>query len=167
MKITYFYNYKTDQIKIKSLIASAFELWNRPTKFHLANQSPLTAYLYSLCVVKLKCITLLRHNLRISGKGPFSKTPLSAGNRALFVRVCFHLQCPLLLTLQYYRAAQGWLFLQHNDSLCDKIGWANLSGYSHRCRLTQGCQRGLLGQAGLEVQVDPSVTQVERHFQLS
>lgn len=99
-----------------------------------------------------------------SGKGPFSKTPLSAGNRALFVSVCFHLKCPLLVRLQYCRAAQGWLFLQHNDCLCDKICWANLSGYSHQCRLTQGCQRGLVGRAGPEVQVDPSETQDRKTF---
>lgn len=86
-KITYFYNYKTDQIKIESLITSAFELWNRPTKFHLANQCPLTAYLYSLCVVKPKCITLLQHNLRIQARVP-SQRPLSLLRTELFLCQC-------------------------------------------------------------------------------
>lgn len=59
-----------------------------------------------------------------SGKGPFSKTPLSAGNRALFVSACFHLQCPLLVRLRNCRAAQCWLFLWHNDCLCgQKSAW--------------------------------------------
>lgn len=63
-----------------------------------------------------------------SGKGPFSKTPLSAGNRALFVSACFHLQCPLLVRLQNCRAAQCWLFLWHNDCLCGQ----NLLGKPER-----------------------------------
>lgn len=55
-----------------------------------------------------------------SGKGPFSKTPVSAGNRALFVSLCFHLQRPQLARPRYCTPAlwaippAQWLSLWQN-----------------------------------------------------
>lgn len=46
----------------------------------------------------------------------------------------------------------------HNVCLCDEICRSDLHGYSHRCRLIRGCQRGRAGRAGPEVQVDLSET---------
>lgn len=54
------------------------------------------------------------------GKRISSQRPLSLLGTELFCAVCFHLQCSLLVRLQYCTASPDLVFLQHNEDLCDK-----------------------------------------------
>lgn len=79
--------------------------------------------------------------------------------------VCFHFAVTSAGKTAVLGSSAGLVFLQHNDGLCDKpAGQTCGCGYSHQCRLIQGCQRGLVGRAGPVDLVDPSEKQTERHF---
>lgn len=79
--------------------------------------------------------------------------------------VCFHFAVTSAGKTAVLGSSAGLVFLQHNDGLCDKpAGQTCGCGYSHQCRLIQGCQKGLVGRAGPVDLVDPSETQTERHF---
>lgn len=132
---------------------------------HCSRAASVSNTFTQLCLLLTLWVTRTYHvtvtQTRVWGKDLFSKTPLSAGNRALLCR-CFHLQRSLLVWIQYCPTPPDLVFLQHNEELCGKTYLANLCGYSHQCHLTQECQRGRVGLAGPEVQVDPSETQTER-----
>lgn len=101
-----------------------FGSWNRHQKkipfaawvlqavcFLLHQPSPLHSY--NLCVVNPENISNVSHYCDTNSglrQGSLLKDPSLCREQSSFVPVCFHWQCPLLVRLQYCRAAQGWYF---------------------------------------------------------
>lgn len=71
---------------------------------------------------------------------------------------CFHFTAPSIGKTAVVQRSTRLVCLQHNDALCDRSAGQTLCGYSHQCRPTLGCQRGLAARAGPEVQVDLAET---------
>lgn len=92
------------------------------------------------------------------------KDPSLCREQSSFVPV-FSFSAPSAANPPVLQSSSRLVFLQHNDALCDKTCWANCGGYSHQCRLTRACLRGLVGQVGPEVQVDPSEIRSRRKSQ--
>lgn len=120
------------------------------------------AYLSNLCVVNPENnpnVSRYCDTDRGFRRGSFSQRPLSLPQTEPFL-------CPLVFVCAALcrqdcctaAGAETWVFLRHNVCLCDEICRSNLHGYSHRCRLIRGCQRGRAGRAGPEVQVGLSET---------
>lgn len=78
-----------------------------------AQQPPFTTYLYNLCVVNAENISNVSHYCDTNSglrQGSSLKDPSLCWEQGSFVPACFRLRCPLLVNLQYCRAAQRWYF---------------------------------------------------------
>lgn len=133
----------------------------------LAQPPPLLTYLNNLYVVNPENISNVSRycdtKLRIEQRVP-SQRPLFLLGTEIFCISVFSFAAPSGGKTPVSQRSSGFGISPAQWWSLWPTCWANLCGYSHQCRLTQECQKGLVGRAGPEVQVDPSETHRKKHF---